>query len=705
VLPEIVESKLAALPTGPGVYVFLDRQGGVLYVGKARSLRSRVRSYFQPGQSDNRFFIERLPREIGDLETFVVENEKEAALLENALIKERQPRYNFKLRDDKDFLSLRLDTREPWPKLHVVRRPKPDGAQYFGPYDSATAARKTLRLVNRHFRLRTCREGDFKSRVRPCLQYQIKRCPAPCVYPVDRGEYLEQARLVALFLDGRHDELVHDLEARMRGAASELAYESAAVYRDQLHAIERVREDQRIDTLEDVDQDVLGLFVQGDRAELATILIRNGRMTNVRTFDLGRVGLPDEEILASFVSEYYGQGAQIPDEILLPTEVEAMDGLAQVLGERRGKRTKISVPKRGPRAALVRMAVENAQHQFKEKAREKEDLEERLAEVQRVLRLPLIPRRIECLDVSHTGGTDTVAAITALLDGAPDRRRYKSFHVRSVAGGDDFGAMKEVLSRRLARAGETGWELPDLLVVDGGRGQLGIAIAVLRELGIRSLPVCALAKEKDIGGETKSERVYLPEQKNPILLRERSAARWFLGLVRDEAHRVSNELRKKLGRRRRLRSGLDDVPGVGKKTRTTLLKNLGSLKAVIDADEMQLIAAGATQKQAKAIRLAFRPDVSTSVQASEGEIERAAESEIEYAIEPESGTASDPMQPETSSAEDRATPDAEEAALSNAFETFEEPETRVDTAADAEAAPEPDRDPDPDPDAAPARPD
>ena len=667
-LPEIVESKLAALPNGPGVYVFRDKAGGVLYVGKARSLRSRVRSYFQPSSSDTRFFIERLPREIGDLETFVVENEKEAALLENALIKERQPRYNFKLRDDKDFLSLRLDVSEKWPKLHVVRRPKPDGAQYFGPYDSATSARKTLRLVNRHFKLRTCRDTDFRARVRPCLQYQIKRCPGPCVMPVDRDAYLEQARMVGLFLDGRHDELVRDLEDRMMKAASATEYESAAVYRDQLRAIERVREDQRIDALEDVDQDVIGIFVQGDRAELALVLVRNGRMTNVRTFDLGSVGLPDEEILASFVSDYYGQGAVLPDEVLIPTEIEAMDGLAALLSERRGRKVRISVPKRGSRAALVRMASENAQHAFREKQREKEDLDTRLAEVQRVLRLPKVPYRIECVDVSHTGGTDTVAAITALCDGEPDRRRYKSFHVRSVSGGDDFGAMKEVLSRRLARRDDAGWELPDLLVVDGGKGQLNIAVEVLRELGITDLPVCGLAKEKEIGGTVRSERVFLPGQKNAITLRERSASRWFLGLVRDEAHRVSNELRKKLGRRRRMKSGLDDVPGIGPKTRVALLKTLGSLKAVIEADEAALIAAGASPRQARAIHAAFRTPAGA---IPEGVAEDAEESDQEH------DTESDPIAPGFD-----AVPDAEETALSNAFdEGADEPEPEAETGA------------------------
>ncbi len=636
-LPDQVTSKLEALPSAPGVYVFRDKQDAVLYVGKARSLRSRVRSYFQAGSSDTRFFITRLPLEIGDLQTFVVENEKEAALLENALIKELKPRYNFKLRDDKDFLSLRLDPREPWPKLHVVRRPKPDGAWYFGPYDSATSARKTLRLVNRHFQLRTCKESDFKSRVRPCLQYQIKRCSAPCVLEVDRDEYLAQARLVRLFLDSRHDELVETLDTKMRSAAEQWDYENAALYRDQLRAVERVRQDQRIDTLDDVDQDAMGLFVEADRAEIALVMVRNGRMTNVRTFNLGKVALPDDELLGSFLGEYYSQGAQLPDEILLPSPVEAMDGLAQVLSDKRGKKVRISVPQRGSRMGLVRMANENAAHALREKQRAADDLESRLEEVQRLLRLRRVPRRIECIDISHTGGTDTVAAMTALSDGELDRKRYKSFHVRSVAGGDDFGAMKEVLSRRLSRAKTAGWELPDLLVVDGGKGQLGVAVSVLRELGITDLDVCGLAKEKELGGEMRSERVYLPGQKNSIVLRERSAARWFLVLVRDEAHRASNELRKKLGRRKRLKSGLDDVPGVGPKTRTTLLKALGSLKAVVAADVETLVRAGASEKQAHAIHLAFHQELA----------------------------AEDPGVTES---------DTEEQALTNAFEDLEEAE-------------------------------
>lgn len=599
-----VRAKLDTLPTAPGVYLFRDGEGRVLYVGKARSLRSRVRSYFQPSSSDERAFVARLDREVEDLETYVVDGEKEAALLENQLIKRHRPRYNIKLRDDKDYLSLRLDPRAPWPRLEVVRRPRPDGALYFGPYHSASSARQTLRLVNRHFQLRTCTDGDFRSRSRPCLQYQIRRCPAPCVLEVDREAYGEQVRNVALFLEGRHDELVDQLERRMREASDALEFELASVYRDQLQAVERVREDQRVAVVRDVDQDVIGLFRQGDQAEVAVLQVRHGKLVAVRTFDLDAVSLPDAELVASFVAEYYERSSFVPDEVLLPAPVEAMDGLAEMLGDRRGKRVRMTVPQRGAPVRLVRMASDNAAHSFREKRRAETNVDERLAALQARLDLPRPPRHIECIDVSHLGGEQTVSSIVALRDGAPDRARYRSFHVREVSGGDDYGAMREVLSRRFRRGrqGEQGWELPDLLVVDGGKGQLGVAQAVLEDLGMEEVPIAALAKEKEnVRGETLADRVYVPGRKNPLPVRSTPALA-MLALARDEAHRASNALREKLGKRARFQSRLDAVPGVGPKTRRKLLSALGSMRAVEQADEATLVNAGATRKQARAIR-------------------------------------------------------------------------------------------------------
>ncbi len=554
--PEL-EHKLDMLPSAPGVYLFKGPGGEVLYIGKARSLKSRVRSYFLAGNSDTRFFIARLSHELADIETLVVGSEKEAALLENTLIKQHQPRYNVKLRDDKEYLSLRLDPKASWPRLEVVRKPKADGALYFGPYHSASSARSTLRVVNRHFQLRTCTDADMAGRRRPCLQYQIKRCVAPCVMEVDRARYGEQVDDVAMFLDGRHDELVQLLEERMRAAARAMEYERAAEARDQLRAIERVREQNRVAVALSADQDVMGVFRRADQAEVAVLQFRAGKLTCVRTFALRDVSAPDDELMAQFVAEYYGPGSFVPPEVLLPVEVEAMDGLSELLSTLRDRSVKVLAPKRGPRAELVQMARDNASHAFREKARARDDLDARLAAVQSKLRLPRLPRRIECVDISHTGGSETVSCVVALENGAPDRKRYRSFHVKQASGGDDYNAMYEVLSRRFRRgkAGEPGWELPDLLVVDGGRGQLNVALRALSDLSITDLPVAALAKEKpNVLGDKLVDRIYLPGQKNPLEVRESHRALSMLAVARDEAHRASNALRLKLSKKNRLTS-------------------------------------------------------------------------------------------------------------------------------------------------------
>jgi len=636
-----LRDKLETLPAKPGVYVFRDDAHAVLYVGKASSLRSRVRSYFQPGSSDMRSFVARLESELGDIETFVTANEKEAALLENELIKEHQPRYNVKLRDDKDFLSLRLDPSAEWPRLEVRRRPRPDGAHYFGPYHSATAARQTLRLVNRHFQLRTCTDSELRNRSRPCLQYQIDRCPAPCVMEVDRERYTEQVKDVALFLDGRHDELVTLLKQRMRDAADGLEYEQAAVHRDQLRAVERVRESQRVAVVKDVDQDVIGLFRQADQAEIAVVQVRSGKMVGVRTFDFADVSLPDDELLSSFLAQWYGR-APVPDEVLIPKRVEAMDGLEAALADARQERStrpsrrapRVRVPQRGAPRRVLEMALTNAEHAFRQKRRASTDLESRLAQVQERLRLPAPPTRIECIDISHTGGDETVGAIVSLRDGAPEKKRYRSFHVRGTRGGDDYGAMYEVLSRRFRRAreGEKGWDAPDLLVVDGGKGQLGVALAALKDLGIEEQPVAALAKEKETPlGDKRVDRIYLPGQKNPIPIHSTPALA-MLALARDEAHRFSNRLRTKVGAKRRLTSGLDAVKGVGPKTRGKLLSALGSLSAVKEAGDDELIAAGATRRQAAAIRAHFGPATQPSPSARDEDQKSAERSAIENAF-------------------------------------------------------------------------
>jgi len=632
VVADAAQRKLDKLPTSPGVYVFHGANGKVLYVGKARSLRSRVRSYFQPGSGDVRAFVSRLERELTDIETFITFTDKEAALLENQLIKSHQPKYNVKLRDDKEFLSLRLDTKKPWPRLEVVRRPKPDGAQYFGPYHSATAARQTLRLVNRYFQLRTCTDTEFRLRSRPCLQHQIKRCPGPCVLTVDEEEYRGQVANVARFLDGRHDELVRDLDDRMTNASGQQEYERAAIYRDQLRAVERAREEQRVAGVQKSDQDVIGFHRQGDQVEVAVLSMGGGRLFAVRTFPLRRVAVPSDEMLGAFLRQHYADRPSLPDEILVPTPIEMSEALEELLSENRKRRVRIVEPKRGTRAKMLDLARENAEHAFREKERAREDVDLRLRDLQKLLRLAVLPRRIECVDISHTGGDETVGVFVALEDGAPVKERYRSFRVKRSRGGDDYAAMYEVLARRLRRGenGEDGWTLPDLLVVDGGKGQLGVAVRACEDVGVTDLEVAAVAKPRVTAmGEQEGDRVFRPGQKNAVPVRGNSALSLLL-LARDETHRASNALRKKVGRRRRLRSELDGVPGIGPKTRGKLLRNLGSIREVLGATEEQLITAGATRKQARAIK-----DALGDHSPSAPDTQTAEETAIENAFQPD----------------------------------------------------------------------
>ncbi len=657
---DLLLQKLDSLPVSPGCYIFRDKQNAVLYVGKAKSLRSRVRSYFQESSSDARAFIPFLRKLAVDLDTIVTQSEKEAAILENNLIKEAKPRFNIKLRDDKEYLSLRLSTEHAWPRLELVRKPKPDAARYFGPYHSATAARRTLHLVEKHFQLRTCSDREIESRKRPCLKYQIKRCPAPCVYDVDPAEYAAQVHSVSLFLDGRHDELTRELKARMRAASEQMEFEVAAVCRDQLSAVESIREGQRVVSVIDCDQDVLGLYREGDIVELSVMVVRSGRVIDMASFSNRRVEVPDDEIVAAFLREHYGDGgsgeALIPEEIIVPMLPDGADGVAEWLAERRAalaqgrhRRCELLAPARGPRKALLDMAIDNARHAFQEKQRAATDIDERLLKVQERLRLPTLPRRIECCDISHLGGQDTVGAVVALFNGTPDKKRYRTYKVRSAGDGDDYRAMFEVLGRRFQRGREaaerdaeaaaakreidpgmeaqaemeeaasitapseaTAWQLPDLFVVDGGRGQLGVALAAAHDLGLHDLPICGLAKEKDnVLGEKMVDRVYLPGQKNPIPLRPNSPELFLLARARDEAHRFSNRGRKKVGKKRRLSSELDQVPGIGPKTRVALLKTLGSLAAVRSAsDDVILGVPGVSKKHLRALREWFERSAS-----------------------------------------------------------------------------------------------
>jgi excinuclease ABC subunit C len=601
-ISEELQAKLDHLPQKPGCYLFRDKAGKVLYVGKAKSLKHRVRSYFQEGSSDTRPFIAFLSTLLADIEVVVTESEREALILEHSLAREHKPRFNVKLRDDKNFLSLRLGVADAWPRLTPVRRAEADGARYFGPYHSATAARRTLQLVNKHFQLRTCSDVDMQSRKRPCLQHQIKRCPAPCVFEVDEKFYRDEVATVRMFLEGKHDELTMTLHDRMRTASTAMDFEVAAIHRDQLRALETIRESQRVISSDGVDRDVFAVYRDGDLAEVSALYIRSGRLQDVVTTTIKDAVLDDASLLQSFLENHYGLshaagGAPIPTEVVVPSELPDGELLELLLRERgsdeSSTRVELSVPQRGKKRELIDLALENAKAAFEEKRRRKDDIEERLIKLQDKLRLPELPKRIECCDISHLGGEDSVGAIVAMNMGELDKSRYRIFHVKSTAhrGGDDYGAMYEVLSRRFRRArAEADWDPPQLFVVDGGRGQLQVALAAARDLGLHDLRVVGLAKEREtLGGELLVDRVYLPGQKNPLTLRT-SSALLLLARLRDEAHRFSNRAREKVGKAKRFSSALDEIPGVGPQLRRLLLQTFGSTKRIQAASDEELLA-------------------------------------------------------------------------------------------------------------------
>lgn len=663
-LVELVER----LPTDPGVYVMRDRKGRVVYVGKARRLRQRVRQYFNG--HDTRRFVPTLGRILGDIEAVITSNDKEAMLLENNLIKRYHPRFNVKLRDDKQYLVLRLDPHKDWPKLEVVRNIASDKANYYGPYHSATSARHTLRVVNRHFQLRTCSDFVLRNRKRPCLQYQIGRCPAPCVYEVDEDAYAEQVRDVGLFLSGRHTELVKGLSARMEAAAEDLEFEQAARLRDQLRAIETSLQRQEVVGTDELDQDVIGMYREGGSVEFVVMHVRAGKLIGSQRFGASGMELPDPEVLSSFLSAYYDEAPLVPEELLLPFELAEDDAapLADWLSERRGelladrrRSVAIKVPKRGPRKRLTLLAERNAASNFATRRSKRDDAEQALTRLRERLRLSRLPRRIECYDVSHIQGSDPVASMVVFTDGQPDKAAYRHFKIKGQVddGGaglsqgerqnDDFRSMYEVLTRRFRRALDRGaeddsWALPDLIVIDGGKGQLGRVIAAMQDMGIalgdEGVDLVSLAKERrfaptatragleelreaaaetkpdaeaKVAGEyagqaladyvvatadaeqddgqsdqgkdkVKPERVFVPGARDAIALAHGSSELYLMTRLRDEAHRFAITHHRKRRGKRALTSTLDGIKGVGPATKKALLQHFGTVKAIRAAD-------------------------------------------------------------------------------------------------------------------------
>lgn len=589
------------VPTRPGVYVFRDLGGKVLYVGKARNLRARLQSYRRPG-GDGRLGVWFLEREAESVETIVTRTEAEALLLEDSLIKTHKPPHNVRLKDDKSFLMLRLDPQEAFPRFKFVRAHSPKvargamgeagaRARYFGPYASARSLRRTLSDLHRVVPLRDCSDAVLNNRTRPCLKHQIGLCSAPCVGLIDAAGYQQLVERAVTVLNGETGELEQELRQRMEAASQELEFERAALWRDRLTAVRRTVEGQGVRPRDQVDRDILGLARRGEQAVVHRLAYREGRLAESRSHTF-RSTLPDAELLHSVSTALYAPGRrQAPAEILVPCLPEEIELLEQVLGGQ----TRWIVPQSGERRRMLEVAGENARAALE--SSDKETGQERIGLVKLAKLIDLDPEQppevIDCFDISNTQGTEVVASRVRFRGGLPDRAGYRHYRVRDVAGQDDFASMKEVVGRALKR-GLAEQDLPDLVVVDGGAAQLQKAWEARAEVGAHDLPIVGLAKarsERSVGGQRKGaseERLFLDPDLPAIELPRHDAARHLLERLRDEAHRFAITYHRK--RRGRLTSQLDSIPGVGEAKRKALLKVFGSVVGVKQASVEQIAA-------------------------------------------------------------------------------------------------------------------
>jgi len=628
-----LEGQIRALPARPGVYIFRNAKGEVVYVGKAASLKNRVRSYFGSPHSFERK-IRRLVEHVADLEYIVTANAQEALILEATLVKRHQPFFNVRLKDDKHYPYLKIDLREPWPRVEITRRVHKDGARYFGPFASAGSVRKTLDLVKKLFPWRSCTKEITGKDPRPCLEYYIHRCIGPCASLCSKEEYDHVIQQTILFLEGRTEEVMRDLRDRMEEAAQNLEFERAARLRDQIQAIERTTERQVMTVSEFLDMDVFGLARDGNEACVQVFFVRHTKVIGRDHFALdGTTDEPDERVLSSFLEQFYQSATQVPQRVLLPFPVADQQLIQQWLSERRGSKVEIVVPKRGDKRALVQTAVDNAREALQMMRAlwlaDSGKTTQALSDLQEQLNLPTLPRRIECYDISNIQGTSAVGSMVVFLDGRPKPAEYRRFRIKAVQGTNDFAMLQEVLKRRFWRAkdhlaaaqqGEDGERpendvgatfrspaergaehdqsfasLPDLVIVDGGKGQLSAAHDVMRNMGIGHIPLAGLAK--------RFEELFVMDMAEPIVLPRTSQALYLVQRIRDEAHRFAITYHRQVRQRTGMASPLDAISGIGPKRKRTLLRKFGSLARLREATAEEIAATpGFTRSLAEKVK-------------------------------------------------------------------------------------------------------
>ena len=606
-------SRLSAVPLSPGVYLMRAETGEIIYVGKASALRNRLRSYFGANSSHDAK-TRRLVSRIADFEYIVTESEQEALLLENSLIKQHKPRYNIRLKDDKTYPYIKIDVNEPYPQVYVTRRTSNDGARYFGPFASAGSVRKTLGLLKRLFPYRSCTKVITGTDHRPCLDFHIKRCVGPCIGAVDRDEYMHVIDQVVMFLDGDTHSIVKGLSSEMMVASDTLEFERAGALRDQLRAIERVYEGQKVLSMTGENMDVIALANDRDEAWVEVFFVRRGNLIGRDHFIM--TGARDEGvpgILTQFIKQFYGSASHVPRRVLIPEIVDDTEVIESWLSERRGGPVNLAVPKRGEKRRLLEMVAQNAAQgleQLKLKWLSDSDvMDAAMQQLQEELSLPRLPTRMECYDISHIQGTNTVASMVVFEDGKPRTSDYRRFKIKSHDKNDDFASMREVLRRRFARlqkaveareAGEATKDdafgiVPDLVLIDGGKGQLSSALQVMLELGIEGVPLASLAKQE--------EEVFIPDSAEPFILPRGSQGLFLVQRIRDEAHRFAITFHRNLRSKGSRQSALDLVPGIGPKRKKQLVRQFGSLKGIREASIDDLAASpGMTRKLAERVK-------------------------------------------------------------------------------------------------------
>jgi excinuclease ABC subunit C len=589
-MTEVLTEKLKNLPISPGVYLHKDEAGKIIYVGKAKNLRHRVRSYFQSGRGHDRKTRE-LVRRIHDLEFIVTDTEVEALVLESNLIKQHRPRYNVLLKDDKQYPHLKLTVNEPFPRLMITRRLQRDGALYFGPSLPASLARRTIDLVHRKFQLRSC-DIEIDGRLpRPCLEYHIKRCLGPCVKDLcTPAEYAEAVRDVQLFLEGKNKELADDLEARMLAASEEMKFEIAAKYRDLRKTVLALSEQQKMATASDRDVDIFGYYREGARLALQLFTMREGKVVGRREFfweDLPEDDFAPSQFLSEVLTQYYSTD-YVPREIHVPVDFEDRELLEKALSERKRRRVRIQDPQRGEKRDLIDLVEKNAKLAFEQRFRVlKPDMERVLEELQEVLELPRFPARIASFDISNISGAENVAGMVVCENGKMNRAEYRKFKIKTVEGANDFASMHEAVFRRYRRQMDEGKPLPDLVMIDGGKGQLGAAAAAMRELDLEAVPMIGVVKPRGRHNEV-SHLIVKGREHEPVFLDQHSPVLRLIQMIRDETHRTALAYHRKRRELRDFTSELTAIPGVGEKRRNRLLRNLGSIQRVASASVAEL---------------------------------------------------------------------------------------------------------------------